>query len=189
MYLRFLNGGEVMIGRGGQPESVDVEVRDHGCDFGSRTLLAPLVIDEAGGQEVGADAEIGIEIGERLEEAAGVRLLQRHARDVLLERLVGGLIEPAEHLRGARHHVQIRVLIHLGEGPRHQRENVVIGYLDARRSDGSKGQFHGLGGAHVSGANRGGEDQNPFRHFDQMLTRRARRAILRRRTGDRHYAV
>lgn len=111
---------------------------------------------------MGADGDVGIVFSNLLEQPRGAGALDPAQHEVLMKRLVGGVVEPAHYVGRARHHFEIAVAVHSAKSRRHQGQHVVIGNDDWRAGKPQRG-FHRLGRTHVPGPDRGRQNQNP--HF------------------------
>jgi hypothetical protein len=73
-----------------------------------------------------ADRDVGIEFPNLLQELCGASPLHLPLEAIVMERLIGGVVEPSEDSRGSGNQVEIAVAIHLAERRRHEGQYVEI---------------------------------------------------------------
>ncbi len=158
-----VDGDEVVLALTAEPHGVDVEIGHHGRLTAGELRLGPQPRDDLGGQEVGADGDVGLIFAEQFRERPRVQLLERELRRPLLPRAVELVVEPSQDLGHGVHHVEVGPGIHATEQRIGEFQRVDVPDL-ADRPGVRERLLQRLGRADVPGTCGGGKDEDFLQH-------------------------
>ena len=161
----FLGGREIVIARLVDPQAVGLEIGGHGdLRQGELPFCAAPAMISAGRKCVLMTRSHG-SASSRRDEATQVELLDGQPQAVAAIACPEGwaveqVVEVAEDVRGLVDQIEVGLAVEPAEGGVGQFQNVEV--ADDGFGHGlPQGQLDGLGGAHVAGADRRGQDQDP----------------------------
>lgn len=159
MHFAFLERDEVAVEGAAEPHGVDVEIGHHDGKPGVEFSLADEVGNDFRRKEMGADGDVGLELGDEAFERTGVEAIEHEPHAIGFPRLVGGIIDDAEDRRRSLNESDVELRIEIAEELIGKTECVDVAHF-SHAGLLAKNFLKGRGGANVAGARAGGKNEN-----------------------------
>ncbi len=155
----------------GQPHRVKIKIRHHDRKFGPDFIPRDQMGDDLRRHEVGADGDVGLHVGKKPDERAGVEAIQQKSHPVGLPWFVAPFVPPAEQRGGILHQLDVQLGVKVPEKFVGEGQRIHVGHLiDARTVPTHLLQRRRR--PEMAGARAGGKDENlvPGRRHGNSLS-------------------